>query len=154
MAYTTALRKRNAVVVGTLALGAVGLLLYWWFTHPRSDAEAIRRVLVQTEQAAERHEVGGVMRHFSDEYLDDAGNSKRVLGQLAASVLRGAEPLEVVVNNPKIKVSGKSATVEAKIEVVSHSEVVFTAVVTVDFEKERPGGWKIVSSEGWQGAIQ
>ena len=151
MAYTNAVRKRNLISLVTLLVSAFGLLLYWWFTHPRSEAEAVRRVLAAMEQAAERKQPSSFMRHISDRYLDEAGNTKRTLGQLVFRACRSHERYEVVVNNPRIQVVDNTATVHTNVEVLIEGQDAARLPLVLKLEKELLGGWLVVSSEGWQG---
>ena len=151
MSYANALRTRNRIVLITLGVAAFSLLLYWWFTHPRSESEAVRRVLAAMEQAAEQRRFSGFMRHISDRYLDEAGNTKRTLGQLAAGAFRSSHPYEIVVNNPLIQVTDGSAAVRTRVQVLSGQDTIANVALTLKLEKESLGGWLVVSSEGWQG---
>ncbi len=151
MAYRTAVRKRNLVVLITLLVSGLALFLYWWQTHARSEQEAIRRVLAAMEQAAERRQPYAFMRHISDRYLDEDGNNKRMVGQLVFGASRTREPFEVVVNSPQIDVTGKSAMVKTTVEVIAGSRQEYRVPIVIRFEKELLGGWMVVWSEGWQG---
>jgi len=152
MAYLSAARRRNLVVLATLVVAGGGLVVYWWVTHPRSPEEAIRRVLNAMETAAEQGRTGAFMRHISDRYLDEAGYTKRTLGQLALQALRGTHSFEVVVNNPQIRVEDETAEVEARVLIITETEGQLSYDITARFEKETVGGWLVVWSSGWQGS--
>jgi len=151
MSYRDSVRKRNLLVLLTLALSALGLFLYWWVTHPRSEQEAVRRVLAAMEQAAERKHFAAFMRHLSDLYTDEAGYTKRTIGQLVFRACQTHDPYEVVLDNPKIAVVGKNATVEATLEILVQAQLRHRLHVSLKLQKELWGGWQVTWSDGWHG---
>lgn len=144
---------RRWVALTAVACVALALLIILW---PRgSPEEQILAVLTEIAQAVERKDVGGCMRHVSQDYRDSRGNTKTELVRQAWAGFRETGDLSVRVYGPQVMVQGGQATVQLEVlveewkrEARAHS---IRTPVTVKLRKER-WRWRVVGAEGWQAA--
>lgn len=146
------LSRRRALALLAVALGLAVLIVLW----PRgTPEEQVVSVLTEIADAAERKDVGGCMRHVSQDYHDSRGNTKTELTRQAWGGFRQVGELAVALYVTQVTVEKDQATVHLGLEVEECKEgaqprTVSTSV-TVKLRKER-WRWRVVNAEGWQTA--
>jgi hypothetical protein len=114
---------RNWAVAALLLVAAAGGL----FAAVRarmpvgSDPEQIRALLDRGESAAERREIGGVMRFVSPEYRDGSGFTRDSLRLLVGRALRDAQSVDVSTPERSVNIQvgpdGQHATLACDVSV-------------------------------------
>jgi len=142
---------RRWVTLAFVGAVALALLIVLW---PRGTPEQkVLRVLSAIAEAVERKDVGGGLRHVSEDYHDSRGNTKLELTRLAWGGLREVGQLSVVLYGPKVTVQGREATVQVEVLVeemkAGGPPPSIRTPVTVKLRKEG-WRWQVVNAEGWQ----
>jgi len=136
----------------------LALAIFLLTTHKPSDTEKIRSLLTKLEQSIESKDLAECMSCISKDYSDNQGNTYNSLWRLAISGIRTHSQLRIRINNPKIKIRGHQATVEASLAAFSISPSGESSYrhfdwVLLHLEKERKE-WKITNSAGWQESLE
>jgi len=148
------MRGRGATWAGIiLAIIAAGGIA-WWILYPRPSAEdRIRALITQLQRGVEDKAPNRVMALISDDYRDDFRLRRKDLSILVLGALRTRADLAVAIHQSRIQVRGReaTATLEGEATVSEGPEAVgrYFGTVTLLLRRE-PGGWKVVSTRGWQ----
>lgn len=148
--------RQVAAIIGILLI--VGGLALWHFVlrgPGLDDRQQIIRLIADVEQAVEQGKTSSVMRCISDDYNDAHGFDRRMIHRLVVGGLHQSGPIDVVVQLGEIVVEGDRATVHIELDYSLGRPLGmgedFHASVDVTLQREG-GNWKVVRSDGWQGA--
>jgi len=143
---------------GALLAAAAGLMLAlgtaWWLTRARlSDREQIARVIRQIQQGVQTKNTNLILSGISRDYRDGAGLNYRDLWRAAWRLRRGQEQVRVLIPELEMTTNPDTAWVKLRAEVsVGYSEETakhYAGRIALALRRER-GGWKVISSGGWQ----
>lgn len=138
------------IVLAIIAASGIG----WWALYPRpSDEDRIRALITELRRGVEDKAPNRVMSLISDDYRDDFRLRRKDLSILVLGVLRTRADIAVAIHQSRIQVRGRKATAtlggEATVSEGPEAVGRYFGTVTLLLRKE-PGGWKIVSTRGWQ----
>jgi hypothetical protein len=153
---------RGRLLAAAVAVAAGGLV---WALVARREVpaeELIRRKAVAMADAAERKDVGLVMKQLSERFRTEDGMSRdEVRGYLAAEILRG-EWVRVFTANLEVTVTSASTADFRGVYIFGRSQakllkdlaresVIGSYEITARVEKEGDGEWRFVSAS-WREA--
>jgi hypothetical protein len=146
------MRTRN-IIIGAVVLLLAGGLTYWRLSRPRlSPEEQIRALIVRGEKAIERKDVGDIMGCVSADYHDAVGLTNLDIRRVAVGLARSPAAVEVDLRELRLEVHGSEGVVHAVVHLYITGEQNREVQGAVDLQVRRErGGWKVVSSDGWQG---
>jgi len=146
------MRTRN-IIIGAVVLLLAGGLTYWRLSRPRlSPEEQIRALIVRGEKAIERKDVGDIMGCVSADYHDSVGLTNLDIRRVAIGLARSQSAVEVDLRQLRFEVHGSEGVVHAVVHLYITGEQNREVQGAVDLQvRPERGGWKVVSSDGWQG---
>ena len=146
------MRTRN-IILGAVVLLLAGGLTYWRLSRPRlSPEEQIRALIGRGEKAIERKDVGDIMGCVSADYHDAVGLTNLDIRRVAIGLARSRSAVEVDLRELRLEVHGSEGVVHAVVHLYITGEQNREVQGAVDLQVRRErGGWKVVSSDGWQG---
>ncbi len=139
-----------AVVLVIILFGAG-----WVTSRPRgSEPEQIRRLLLQAQDAARAKNISGCLSCLSSNYKG-AGGSRDEIRLFLLSVFRDTGTVDVVVNEPTIKVTGETATAETHVNITVRApkgsgNTSYSSDVTLEFCKEEHKRYFIFPVREWR----
>ncbi len=135
-----------------LVAGGVATYLLW--PQPPPEEQVVNALLAVAE-AVERKDVGGCLKHVSDDYRDSVGNTKRELMRRAWAGFREVGELNVSIHEPRVQVQGETAAARFRVVIqqARDGRIVQTLTLNVQSTFRREGRrWRAISAEGWQPA--
>lgn len=153
---------RGRLLAAVIAVAAAGLTYALVSGKELPAEEVIRRKAIAMADAAEKKDVGFIMKQVSERFRADSGLSRdEVKGFLAAQLLRG-EWVRVFTANVEVTLTSAStadfrgtyvlARSQAKLlKDLARESVVGSYEITGKVERESDGEWRFVSA-GWKEA--
>lgn len=145
------MNRRLAAAVAIIVVAAVGLAIYLMTRPQPTDEERLYRLVVQAQEAAQKHNAAGLTRLLSDSYKDSEGYDKHQLTGLIIGWLRGAPPFTVVPTITGYKVQGDTAQMQLQVRYWTGDPSTAPAdEFKVQLNLRREGrDFKVVSAGGW-----
>jgi len=147
------LRKRLILAAVVIIIVVIGAIFIWRATHPPlSDKEQIEQLLDRVEQGVEKKSPSTILSTISDDYRDSFGFTKLDIHRLSLELLRTQGTPQVVLENVKIDIEGKQATVnvtgQVSLRFGGQETREFAGALTLELHKNR--AWHVISTSGWQ----
>ena len=141
--------KLLLAVAGLLALIIVGFVLLRAPDVP--DQTQITTQLETARAAAERHDVGGVMRIVSAHYHDANVPSPVQLRFLLGKV-QGSDPVRVTLSPPTVAIQGDTAVSQCRLRVAAAdgSRLVYDHDVTIHWAREDGTRFGVLPTKVWR----
>jgi hypothetical protein len=151
-------RRKAFLLVAAVALLALAGALAWRLARrPLSDRAQIEQLLARAQSAVHTKDAKLGLSCISADYRDSFGLNKWVIARYAHDAARGALTFRLLISDLSLSINRDQAQGRIQLEVlVRNGDVVqqdLSGPITLGFRKER-GGWKIISSGGWQDWVE
>lgn len=148
--------SRRMVVIGALVVILLaGLVAGYLLTRPQpTDEQKINALVVQAQQAVEKHNTTGLTRLISRDYVDKSGVTRQQLVAMIAQWTRGGEAVTVVPEITGLRINGAFADMQVRAQVWYGPDTSGGGQeyrITARLRKEGRD-WKVISAEGWEAA--
>ncbi len=142
------------VVLGLVAVAALGGLAGWWITRPKSEEDRVRAVFADLEAKVEDKDASGVLEHISERYRAeglDRNLDKKGLHPLLVYYFLHHKEVAVEIRDLEVRVLKGDKVAQATLRARFAEGDVRAALggeewlFEVDLEREDDGEWRVMS---------
>ena len=144
--------RTSSKILLVVAIVAVVALVALLFRHsPIPDQQQIANQMDSAVNAANAHNVGGIMAVISADYRDDNGYNVDLLHALLTRGLRDTPGLHASLSSPQITVNGDQASSTAFLTVVDQQSghTLYSQEITLQWRKEHAHAFLIFPTDEW-----
>lgn len=124
-------------------------------SKPKTDAVLITDAITKIAEAVEAKDVGGVMKHVSNDFRGDDGSDRNNIKGILVGQLLNADSISVFIRGLEVEVTGEKAAAHLRVvmtrgkPVKKIQDIPRDAADVFRFEfifKKEDGSWKVVGA--------